>query len=121
MDVSELTEDLAATMARQLRLRGGSLADVTARAGRKLPRHLRAEADALIEAETLAEHPKLAHRVDEKRLRKAERKLRVFLDKQNPAAERRAEFLDRLAGIVFILFAVAVAAFLFALSQGFIG
>ena len=50
MDVSELTDDLATTMARQLRLRGGSLADVTARAGRKLPRHLKAEADALIEA-----------------------------------------------------------------------
>ncbi len=116
-----MTEDLAATMARQLRLRSGSLADVTARAGRKLPRHLKAEAEALIEAETLAENPKLAHRVDEKRLKQAERKLRAFLEKKDPTAERLAEFLDRLAGIVFILFAVAVAAFLFALSHGYIG
>ncbi len=121
MDVTELSDDLAVTMARQLRLRAGSLADVTARAGRKLPRHLKTEAELLIEAETLAIHPKLAHRVDEKRLRKAERKLRAYLDKQNPKAERRAELLDRLAAVVFILFAVAIALFFFALWQGLIG
>ena len=118
MDVSELAEELAETMARQLRLRGGRLADVTSRAGRKLPRHLQAEAQAIIEAEALAEHPKLTHRVDPKRLKKADRKLRQFLDKQNPKAERRAEFLDRLAAIVFIVFAIVVCAFLVALSQG---
>ncbi len=116
-----MTADLAATMARQLRLRGGSLADVTARAGRKLPRHLKAEAEALIEAETLAENPKLAHRVDEKRLKQADKRLRAFLDNQDPTAERLAEFLDRLAGIVFILFVIAVGVFFFALSQGYIG
>ena len=118
MDVSELTDDLAATMARQLRLRGGSLADVSARAGRKLPRHLKAEVDALIEAQRLAEHPKLTHRIDSKRLKRAERKLRAFLDKQNPNAERRAEVLDRLAGIVFILFVALLGAFFFGLSRG---
>lgn len=113
-----MAEELAETMARQLRLRGGRLADVTSRAGRKLPRHLHEEARAIIEAEMLAEHPKLAHRVDPRRLRKAERKLRQFLDKQNPGAERRAEILDRLAAVVFIVFAIAVGAFFVALSQG---
>lgn len=121
MNVAELADDLAETMARQLRLRGGSLADVTDRAGRKLPRHLKAEADAIIEAEALAAHPKLGHRIDETRLKKADRKLRAYLDKQDPGAERRAEFLDRLAGIVFILFAVALGAFFLALSKGYIG
>lgn len=121
MDVTEIANDLASTMARQLRLRSGSLADVTAQAGRKLPRHLKAEAEVLIEAETLAAHPKLAHRIDEKRLKKADRKLRAFLDKHDPKAERRAELLDRLAAIVFILFAVAVGLFFFALWQGVIG
>ena len=121
MDVSEMADDLAALMAQQLRLRGGSLADVTARAGRKLPRHLKAEADIVIAAETIATHPKLAHRVDQKRLRKADRKLRAFLNTQDPKAERRAELLDRLAGIVFILFAVVLAVFFLALSQGSVG
>jgi hypothetical protein len=118
MNVSDMAENLAQAMARQLRLRGGRLADVTARAGRRLPRHLQAEAKAIVEAEALAAHPKLAHRVDFKRLKRAERKLRQFLDKQDPKAERRAEILDRLAVIVFIVFAIIVAAFFVALSRG---
>ena len=121
MDVSVVANELAETMARQLRLRGGSLTDVTARAGSKLPRHLKTEAEVIIEAETLAAHPKLAHRVDDKRLKRADRKVRAFLEKQDPKAERRAEILDRLAGIVFIIFVIVLGAFFLALSQGYIG
>lgn len=105
-------------MARQLRLRGGRLSDVAARAVRKLPRSLQAEAQVIIEAETLAEHPKLAHRVDAKRVKRAERKLRAFLNKQDPRAERRAEFLDRLAAIVFVVFVAVLGVFLVALWRG---
>lgn len=118
MDVSGIAEDLAQTMARQLRLRGGSLGDVVARAGRKLPRHLQAEAQVIIDALALAENPKLSHRVDPKRLKRAERKLRAFLEKQDPRAERWAEFLDRLAGVVFILFVAVLGVFFFALWRG---
>lgn len=113
-----MSEKLAELMARQLRLRSGRLADVMARAGRKLPRHLQAEAQVIVDAETFSEHPKLSHRVDGKRLKKAERKLRNFLEMQDPKTERRAEFLDRLAAIVFILFVIALAAFFLALSRG---
>ena len=115
-----MSEELAEIMARQLRVRGGPLADVAARAGRKLPRHLHAEAGVIIEAERLASHPKLAHRVDAKQLKKAERKLRYFLDKQDPKAERRAELLDRLAAIVFILFVIVLGVFFLALWRGYI-
>ncbi|MEM6387479.1 MAG: hypothetical protein AAF718_14710 [Pseudomonadota bacterium] len=118
MDVSELAADLSELMARQLRVRAGPLADVAARAGRKLPNHLRKEVIAITEAETLAAHPKLSHRVDIKRLRKAERKLHHFLNKKDPKAERRAEFLDRLAFYVFVVFSAIVAVFLFAVWRG---
>ena len=120
MDVGATAEKLAEAMARQLRVRGGSLADVTARAGRRLPRHLRVAAQHVIEAEALAQHPKLAYRVDAKALRKSERKLLAFLDKQNPRAERRAEILDRIAGVVFILFVVVLAVFCLLLWRGFL-
>ena len=119
MDISALSQDLAATMARQLRLRGGSLADVAARAGRSLPRHLKSEVDAIVEAEALAQNPKLTHRVDTKRLRRADKKLRAFLGQQNPGAERRAEFLDRLAAVVFVIFVAVLAVFFLALSRGY--
>lgn len=121
MDVAEIADKLASEMSQQLRVRAGTLADVAARAGRKLPRHLRAEAQVLIDAQTLAAHPKLSHRVDQKRLKKADRKLRAFLSKQDPRAERRAELLDRLAAIVFVVFVIVLAAFFLALSQGYIG
>ena len=120
MDVSELSDELAETMARQLRVRNGRLAEVMARAGRKLPHHLRAEAEAIVEAETLSQNPKLSHRVDAKRVRRAEKKLRQFLDKQDPRAERIAAFFDRLAAIVFIVFAIVLGVFFFALSRGYL-
>ena len=119
MDVSEKTDELATFMAKQLRVRGGRLEDVARRAKGRIPRHLQAEISALVEAETWGAHPKLTHRVDEKRVAKAERKLRAFLNKQNPAAERRAEFLDRLAAVVFILFAIVLAVFFLLISRGY--
>ena len=119
MDVSEKAEELATLMAQQLRVRSGSLKDVAQRANRRLPRHLQREVDALLEAETIAAHPKFAHRVDAKRITKAERKLRDFLNKQNPKAERRAEFLDRLAAIVFVPFAILVALFFLLIQRGY--
>lgn len=119
MDVSEKAEELAAQMARQLRLRGGRLADVAGRAGRLLPRRLQSEVAYLVEAETLAQNPKLAYRVDPKRFARAERRLRRFLDAQDPAAARRGEILDRLAAVVFVLFVIVLGVFFLLLSRGY--
>ncbi len=118
MDVNRTAEDLAAEMATQLRVRGDGLAEVAAKAGRKLPRHLQAEVQVVVEAKRTSEHPKLMHRVDEKRVTKAARRIRKFLSKQDPAAERRGEILDRLAAVAFVLFTVAVILFFFFWSRG---
>ena len=119
MDVPEKTEELATLMAQQLRVRPGSLQEVAQRAKRRLPRHVQRDVDALIEAEAVAAHPKFAHRIDTKKVAKAEQKLRAFLSKQDPKAERRAEFLDRLAAIVFVLFAILVALFFLLIQRGY--
>lgn len=119
MNVTETAEELAAQMSRQFRVRGGRLADVAARAGRKLPGHLRHEVETIVEAETLTSHPKLAYRVDQKRVATASRKLRRYLAKLDPAAERRAEILDRIAAVAFVIFAVALAAFFVLISRGY--
>lgn len=119
MEVSVLANDLAEVMARQLRLRKGTFVDVTDRAGRKLPRHLRAEADIIANAELLSQNPKLAYRIDAKRVNKAEKRLKRFLEKQDPRAERMAAFLNWLAAIVFVIFCIALAFFFFALSRGY--
>ena len=119
MDVSGIANDLAEAMARQLRLKSGTLEEVTARAGNRLPRHLRADARTIIEAEAQAAHPKFAHRIDPEAVKRSDKALRTFLNAQDPRAERIGAFLDRLAVIVFIPFVIVLVAFLFALRQGY--
>ena len=106
-------------MSTQLRVRGDGLADVAAKAGRKLPKHLRADAAKMIEAATMADHPKLARLIDERKVAKAERRLHRFLDKKNPAAERRGEILDFIAKIAFVFVVIVLTIFFFLLSQGY--
>ena len=119
VDVTKIEEDLAARMQTQLRLRGGDLAEVAAKAGRKLPKHLHAEVAKIVEAAQMAENPKLVRLIDAKGVARADRKIRQFLDKQNPAAERRGEILDRIAAVSFVLVTVLIAVFFLLLSRGY--
>ena len=119
MDTAERVEAMARKMSTQLRIRGDGLAEVAKRAGRKLPRRLRADADVLIQAGAMAEHPKLARMVDPRNLARAEKRLNRFLNKQNPAAERRGEILDFIARIAFVFVTVALSVFFFLLWRGY--
>ena len=106
-------------MSVQLRVRGDGLSDVVEKAGRKLPRRLRSDVAKLIEAEAMSTHPKLARLVDERQFRRAERRLNRFLEKQNPAAERRGEILDLIAKIAFVFVTIVLAVFFLLLSRGY--
>lgn len=119
METKDRFQAMAARMSAQLRVRGEGIAEVTERAGRKLPRHLRSDAERLIEAEAMAANPKLARLVDEKLIARAEKRLHQFLDRQNPAAERRGEILDVIAKIAFVFVTVVLSVFFFLLSRGY--
>lgn len=119
MDVTKTADDLAVRMSEQLRVRGTGLADVAAKAGRKLPRHLQAEVAVVVQAVQMAENPKLRRLVDERRVARADRKIRRFLSKQDPAAERWGEILDRLAAVAFVVFTIALVLFFVLLSRGY--
>lgn len=119
METSERIEAMATKMATQLRVRGDTLAEITGNAGRKLPRHLRREAESLIQAEAMLRHPKLWRLVDDRQVRRAEKRLNKFLDKKNPAAERRGEILDRIAGVAFVLVVSVLSVFFYLLSTGY--
>ena len=120
MDVKATADALAARMATQLRVKGEGLAEVTAKAGRRLPRSLRSAAATVIEAEAMSDHPKLARLIDPRDIQKAERKLNRFLSRQNPKAARRNEVLDLIAKIAFVIFSIALAVFLFLLWRGYL-
>lgn len=121
MDIGERAEALARKMAAQLRVRGGGLAEVTRKVGRRLPRHLRAEAEKIARAEAMARHPKLGRLVDSRDLRKSEKKIARFLDRQNPASARWGEFLDLVAKIAFVVVVVVLSVFFWLLSRGYFG
>ncbi len=120
MDISERTQRLALAMAKQMRVRdAGSLEDVATRAGRKLPKRYRSDVQTLIEAERMSDHPKLSLRLDHKAIARSERRLNAYLGKQNPAAERRGEILDLVAGISFVFVTIILAVFFYLLSTGY--
>ena len=118
MDAKETADALAAHMSAQLRVRGEGLADVASRAGRRLPKRFRASVDTIIAAEEMQRHPKLERMVDPRRVRRADRKVRAFLDRQDPRKVRRGEILDVIAKIAFVFVVVVLSIFFFFLWRG---
>ena len=118
MDVNERADALAEYMASKLRVNGKDLRTVMARAGRRLPRHLRVEAEKLAQATEMTSHPRLSQFIDEKSLVRADRKVRRFLARQDPSKARRGEILDVIAKIAFVIFTVVLVAFFVLLSRG---
>ena len=58
---------------------------------------------------------------DEKEIKKSERRLRRFLDRQNPRKVRRDEIMDGIAKIAFVIFAVALLVFYILIQRGYLG
>jgi hypothetical protein len=118
MDVTERAEALATHMATQLRVRGDGLADISAKAGRRLPKRFRKDVQVIIEAEAMMQHPRLARLVDISAVRRAEKRLRAYLDLQDPHTVRRGEVLDVIAKVAFVLVTVVLAVFFFWVWRG---
>ena len=112
MDLDARLEKIAALMEERLGIGGDGFEAKFARAGRRLPRKLRREGAALVEAQALAAHPKLARRVDLRRLRKAARLFERYLERIDAKERRVTRWVNWLAGTalsILIVFALAVA------------
>jgi len=96
--VAELMED-------RLGLRGQTLAEKVARAGRGLPRHVRAAAEYLAAAEAQAMQPRFAARLDHQRIAEAYDACLRYLKPLGAGERRRAALMQVLTSV-----AVAVAA-----------
>lgn len=94
---------MGARMAERLGLRPGSPEQVARRAGRDLPRRLHREAATLSQADQMLDHPKLRAFVDQAGVRRAQGRLRRYLDRRDPARERTDRRLRWLAAAVFNL------------------
>jgi hypothetical protein len=118
MSYRDRADHMAQRMKEQLRAKGDGLESVARYAGRRLPKSLHRAADTMIEAERLSGHPRLRTMIDERKVTKAEKRLERFLDEQDPGAERMAAFLDRLAGVAFVICVTALGLFFWALWTG---
>lgn len=100
-DVDGMAEDVSGLMARRLGLRGRTLEDKLSHSRRSLPGYVRDEAELIAEAKQMRGHPKLADRVDPRRIDHAFRVCRGHLNAIDRRARRRSAFLDWLTGLTF--------------------
>jgi membrane-associated protease RseP (regulator of RpoE activity) len=113
-DIASKAQALARLIEQRLGVRGRTLEKAVRRAGRLLPREVRAKAMKLVEAQQMAENPKLARLIDREALDTAYHQVAAYLEAKDPAEQRKTRLLNMLAGIVFNLLLV-VALFVFVL------
>ncbi len=107
-DIEEQAEAVTALFEAHMGIRAATLDAAVKRAGRRLPRGVRAKAGVLTEALVLAQNPKLARRLDYSTTQAAYRDLVAYLETLDLAEEKRTRLLNLLAGIAFNLMVVAV-------------
>ena len=110
-DWSDRLSDIHALLGEKMGVAGPDLRHRVRRAGRRLSRPARRDAELLVRAETMARHPKFARLVDPREVRRAERRLAGRLRAIDVKARRRARRLDGLATLglyVLVTFGLVV-------------
>ncbi|SFK03791.1 hypothetical protein [Celeribacter neptunius] len=73
-------------------------------AGRRLPRWARRKSAVIVEAMALEAHPRLAQQVEHKKVDRAFKELRYFLERQDLKTRRKNRVLDLVTTIAFVIF-----------------
>lgn len=94
---------------------GQGLATALRRAGRRLPRRMRRAGQAVVQAETMARHPKLVSQIDRRRVAQEAARLRAYLEEVDPRARRVDMALTILRSLA--LNALLLAALFLALAR----
>ena len=105
--VEQMVNRVSDLLAERLRVKGVTLQDRLAKAGRRLPRKVRDAGEALVQASVMAQSPKLLMQVDHGKLAAAYDICLRHLNTVNPVAARRGMILNIAASIAFSLLVVA--------------
>jgi hypothetical protein len=107
-------------MRSRLKVRGSDFRAVQERAGRLMPRHIRARARQLAAAVPLLSHPKLRLTLDHVALEEAAREVETYLNSIDLADRRKGYILGVLGSIAanLLLILAALIAFLIWRSPG---
>ncbi|MGR3323702.1 MAG: hypothetical protein ACU0DK_17430 [Pseudooceanicola sp.] len=104
----------------KLGFRAASLDAALRKAGRRLPRRVRAAGKRIVSAQKLADHPKLSRQVDMDRVRRDARHVELYLAEIDPADRRKGAILSVLGSLAFNLLAFAALALAFARWRGWV-
>ncbi|MFV0244164.1 MAG: hypothetical protein ACK5IB_03965 [Qingshengfaniella sp.] len=107
VDPGRITADLAGLLHRKLGVGGADLQAGQQRAGRMLPRRLRRDLAFLSDQELMASHPRLAAQVDLVAVARAERRVRLWLARIDPAERRKDRALRTTAVVALNLLVLA--------------
>ncbi len=119
-DIRAEFDDLRALFEKHLGVRAPTVKAAVRRAGRRLPRGMRAQAAVLVEAEALAAHPKLERRIDRARTAAAYATLRDYLRTQDLAKERATRRINTAVVVVFNLLVIAAGLIVVLRWRGFV-
>lgn len=108
MDLHESADHLAQLIEEKMGVRGDGLAAKLNRAGRTLPKHIRADAMVLVNALMLEGHPKLSRQIDLAVIERAYLNAERYLSGVDAGARRWGLVLDWLAKLAFNLIMLAV-------------
>lgn len=101
MEIEAKLPAVREALERNLGVRGRSLAQQVKRAGRRLPKRVRAQAALLAEAEALGGNPRLLRQLDEGRVTRALDEVSAHLASIDRAEARRARVISVLAVLAF--------------------
>ena len=104
-DWSDRLASLRLLLSEKLGTRGDDLRSHLTRAGRRLPRRLRREAEFLMRAEQMARHPRFVRLIDPREVARAEGRLSRHLQAIDPTRIRRNRMKNAAAGIGLVVLA----------------
>jgi nitrate/nitrite-specific signal transduction histidine kinase len=107
-DMAARSRKLRGLLQQKLGVRGHDLRQSLRRAGRRLPRGVRKQGEALIRAEMLARNPKTARQVDAAAVDAAFGQVRAHLEALDATELRKTRILSLTAAVAANLIAVAV-------------
>jgi len=107
MELRQRADKLAAMIEDKLGVRGQGLEAKLARAGRRLPKHLRRELGYVVQALLMQENPRLARQIDWARIDSAFAAAEHHLRQVDPTERRLGAVINWLAGNAANLLIVA--------------
>lgn len=118
--VQEMAERVADLAAKKLGTGGRDIAARLRHAARRTPRGVRRDIRTISDALPMAEHPKLARRIDLPRLEAAERRIAAHLNAVDRGQERMTMFLGMLGSIAFGVLVLAAGVLIVLVQRGLI-